>query len=358
MNYRFFVPFKTKKRYIYLFDALMLFIAFFRYTYKWQTPELHNWYWSLFFYGGFLLLGLLANLIITMIVWDLISLRCKKENVPANEQRRSFLKLGLFSGVGVGTTLVGLKQSEDIEIQRVEIKHPKFNKKNEELTICQLSDLHIGPTLGVEYLNKCVELIMSTNPDIIAITGDLIDGRVDFLRDQLAPLKKLKAKYGVFFVTGNHEFYWKADEWIKFIQEELNIEVLQNSGKYLDTPNEKIWICGVSDYGANRFNKSHYSDPLKALTCQQDVFKILLAHQPRSAFKARENGCHLQLSGHTHGGQSFPFNLLIALTQPYFKGLYKERDFFIYVSTGAGYWGPPIRLGIPPRVDLLTIKST
>ena len=163
-----------------------------------------------------------------------------------------------------------------------------------------------------------------------------------------ASLSKLTARHGVYFVTGNHEYYSNANAWIAEIRR-LGLTVLLNQHVVLTHDGAKLLVAGVTDYAAHHFDESHRSDPLAALAgAPADIkMKLLLAHQPRSATAAADAGFDLQLSGHTHGGQFFPWNLFVPLQQPYTAGLNRLRGLWVYTSRGTGYWGPPKRLGAP-----------
>lgn len=225
----------------------------------------------------------------------------------------------------------------------------------EGFTIAQISDIHVGPTIKRDYLAGIVERVNRLNADMVALTGDLVDGRVEWLRDQVAPLRDLRSRYGTFFVTGNHEYYSKAHEWIDYLRQ-LGVRVLLNEHEVLDHRAARLVVAGVTDYSAHLFDESHRSDPAAALAnAPAEAIRILLAHQPRSIFAALDADYHLQLSGHTHGGQFLPWNWFVPLQQPFTAGLYWHRKQWIYVSRGTGYWGPPKRFGAPAEITRLVL---
>lgn len=223
-------------------------------------------------------------------------------------------------------------------------------------TIAQISDIHVGPTIKHGYLNAIVNVVNGLEADLIAVTGDLVDGSVDRLASHTAPLGNLSAKHGVYFVTGNHEYYSNAHAWIAEVRR-LGLTVLMNQHVLLSHEGVPLLVAGVTDYTAHLFDASHRSDPHAALAGAPDdiAVKILLAHQPRTANAAADAGFDLQLSGHTHGGQFFPWNFFVPMQQPYTAGLHRLRQLWVYTSRGTGYWGPPKRFGAPSEITRLRL---
>lgn len=221
--------------------------------------------------------------------------------------------------------------------------------------IVQISDIHVGPTIKQGYLSRIVQQVNSLEADLVAITGDLVDGRVHELAEHTRPLATLEARHGSFFVTGNHEYYSGALAWINEL-ERLGVRVLLNEHVQLTHEGATLVLAGVTDYTAGHFYDDHHSDPQAAIAgAPADAPKILLAHQPRSAEAAQAAGFDLQLSGHTHGGQFWPWKYFVPLQQPYVAGLHRLQDLWIYVSRGTGYWGPPNRFGSPSEITCLTL---
>jgi len=222
--------------------------------------------------------------------------------------------------------------------------------------IAQISDIHVGPTIKRAYLNAIVTKVNSLKPDAIAVTGDLVDGSVQRLAMHTAPLGRLAAPDGVFFVTGNHEYYSGAEQWIAEVRR-LGLRVLLNEHVIRRRGEASLMIAGVTDYTAQHFNPAHRSDPQQAAAGAPDdvAVKVLLAHQPRSAPAAADAGFDLQLSGHTHGGQFFPWNFFVPLQQPFVAGLNRVRSLWVYTSRGTGYWGPPKRFGAPSEITLVRL---
>lgn len=205
-------------------------------------------------------------------------------------------------------------------------------------------------TLMLMYLYIGWKIANSLSPDLIAFTGDLVDGTVGRLSEDVTPLSRLAAPLGAYFVTGNHEYYSGARVWIEEVRR-LGLIVLENEHRIVGRGKGRLLVAGVNDFHAGRFYASHASSPAKALIgAGRHHTRILLAHQPRSIFETALAGYHLQLSGHTHGGQYYPWQYLVSLNQPYVSGLHKHRDTWIYISRGTGYWGPPVRLGAPSEI--------
>jgi hypothetical protein len=230
-------------------------------------------------------------------------------------------------------------------------------------TVAQISDIHVGPTIKTQYLQRIVDRVNGLNANLVAITGDLVDGSVKELGHHIAPLAQLASTHGTFFVTGNHEYYSGAHSWIDALRA-LGVQVLMNEHVLIEhsidmqDPEPAVMvIAGVADFSAHHFDEAHRSDPHKAIANAPDhaVFKLLLAHQPRSAAGAADAGFDLQLSGHTHGGQFWPWNHFVKFQQPFTAGLHKLQALWVYTSRGTGYWGPPKRFGAPSEITHLRL---
>jgi predicted MPP superfamily phosphohydrolase len=223
-------------------------------------------------------------------------------------------------------------------------------------SIAQISDIHVGATIKRAYLDGIVDAVNELEADMIAVTGDLVDGSVRQLARHTEPLARLSARHGAFFVTGNHEYYSGAHAWVDEVRR-LGLSVLMNEHVVLEHEGAAVVVAGVTDYGAHHFDPSHRSDPEAAIAGAPGgaAVRVLLAHQPRSAFAAAPAGFDLQLSGHTHGGQIFPWMFLVRLQQPFTAGLHRLGDLWVYISRGTGYWGPPKRLGAPSEITFLRL---
>ncbi|HEX5206176.1 MAG TPA: metallophosphoesterase [Steroidobacteraceae bacterium] len=225
-------------------------------------------------------------------------------------------------------------------------------------TIAQISDVHVGPTIKRDFLRGIVEIVNSLDVDLIAITGDLVDGSVEQLATHVEPLSQLRARHGAYFVTGNHEYYSGAAPWIAELRR-LGLHVLQNEHVVLSHGGASLVLGGVTDYSAHAFDPAQHSDPEAALAGAPPNLRprVLLAHQPRTAAAAADAGFDLQLSGHTHGGQFWPWNLFVRLQQPFTAGLHRLENLWVYTSRGSGYWGPPKRLGVPSEIARIRLVA-
>lgn len=224
-------------------------------------------------------------------------------------------------------------------------------------TIAQISDTHIGPTLRGGWMRMVVDEVNTLGADMVVHTGDMVDGSVPALRKEVAPLAELKARHGVWLCTGNHEYYSGVEAWLEE-SARLGMRPLVDEHTLVDTGQGRILLAGVADYRAPGIHPAHASSPVAAMAGAPDHdVSILLAHQPVSVYEASRAGFGIQLSGHTHGGQFFPWTLAIHLFQPYVRGLHQHENTLLYVNTGTGYWGPPMRLGTAPEITLHTLRS-
>ncbi|HYD96794.1 MAG TPA: metallophosphoesterase [Noviherbaspirillum sp.] len=249
-------------------------------------------------------------------------------------------------------TLVGLLNARRVAaVTDVEVPIAGLPDALHGFTIAQISDIHVGPTIKRGYLDAIVDAVNRLDADVVAVTGDLVDGSVRRLAPHTAPLARLRARHGAYFVTGNHDYYSNAREWIPEVRR-LGLTVLLNEHVVLHHAGAALLLAGVTDYSAHHFDESHRSDPHRAIAgAPPDVgVKILLAHQPRTARAAADAGFDLQLSGHTHGGQFFPWNYFVPMQQPYVAGLNRLGKLWVYTSRGTGYWGPPKRFGAPSEI--------
>lgn len=244
---------------------------------------------------------------------------------------------------------------EGPEVRRVRVDLRRDPESDKILRIAQISDLHVGPIIKKPYVENVVRMVNELEPDVICVTGDLGDGDPDALGADLAPLAKLKPKLGVYYSTGNHEYYWNVDRWVRAAKS-LGFRVLFNDGVLLPGDGRPVWLAGVPDISANRIRKDHVHDPVAAARgAPEGSAKILLAHQPHSCDSAERAGFDLMLSGHTHGGQYAPFTWMVDWFNPYSKDLNKHHRMFVYVNVGTGFWGPPLRLGVVSEITLLEI---
>jgi predicted MPP superfamily phosphohydrolase len=241
------------------------------------------------------------------------------------------------------------------QVKKVDIPLKNLPAEFDGFTIAQISDLHIGMVIKHDYVQNVVNITNNLKPDLVALTGDFVDGSVSDLADDAAPLSSLRARDGVFFVTGNHEYYSGVHSWVALLKK-IGLRVLLNEHELIRRGNAAIILAGITDYTAERMVASHASDATQALDgSPQGLVRILLAHQPLSYLQASGAGFDLQLSGHTHGGQYFPYNFLVRFFQPYHSGLNNYKDLKIYINRGTGYWGPPFRTRAS-EITLITLR--
>jgi predicted MPP superfamily phosphohydrolase len=300
------------------------------------------------FFSSLLVLTLLRDALLVPVVLFVSHLHAREyESISAS----------MVLGAGILATLVGLVAARRrARIVNVDVPLLNLPPALQGFTIVQISDIHVGTTIRKNYVEKIVKAVNALKPDLIAVTGDMVDGSVRELSAHTAPLGGLRALHGAFFVTGNHEYYSGANAWnAEFVR--LGLRVLLNEHTVIEHQGASLVIAGVTDFSSDRFNPSQHSDPHVALAgAPPDAsVKILLAHQPRSAPAAASAGFDLQLSGHTHGGQFWPWNLFVRFQQPFTAGLHRLNRLWIYVSRGTGYWGIPNRFGAPSEITRLRL---
>jgi predicted MPP superfamily phosphohydrolase len=279
---------------------------------------------------------------------------------PVDPERRLFIN-GLVAALALagsgGLSLFALfgATAGAIRIKKVRISLKKLSPEKNGYRIAQITDLHVGSTIGLSYVKTVVDETNALKADLIVITGDLVDGSVKELEPFVEPLKKLKAPDGVYFITGNHEYYTQdVPGWYDWLRG-IGITPLEN--ERVSIGGQKGFdLAGLPDLAARQFG---VIPDLEKTLAGRDPAKpvIVLSHQPVTFRESKKQGIDLQLSGHTHGGQLFPFYYLVRLAQPYMAGLYREEDSQLYVSCGTGYWGPPMRLGAPSEITELELMT-
>ena len=257
--------------------------------------------------------------------------------------------------------LVGLALREvqrGPRLERVEVALRGWPDALDGYRVVQITDIHIGPILGAAFARELVERVTALSPDLIAVTGDLVDGSAARLRDEVAPFGDLSAPDGAWFVTGNHDFMSNAGRWSQRVAE-LGIRPLRNAHAVI-TPrrgSDSFVLAGVDDHQGRLFAPGEGEDVPAALAgVPPGLPIILLAHDPLTFKTAAGHDVGLQLSGHTHGGQLWPFVFLVRLVIPFVAGLYERNGSQLYVSRGTGFWGPPMRLGAPPEITEITVR--
>jgi predicted MPP superfamily phosphohydrolase len=274
----------------------------------------------------------------------------------AGPERRRFLTNVLNLGVlGVTGSLMGYGMYQALRkpsIVNIDVPIANLPENFEGFTIVQISDIHVSSTIKRPFVQTITEMVNGLNPNVIALTGDLVDGSVPNLAADVQPFADLQARHGKYFVTGNHDYYSGIGPWLKKV-DELGFTILLNEHRLIDIDGQRLLLGGVTDFEGGRFGPEHRTDPYKAIAGAPDgVAKILLAHQPKSIFEAAKAGWDYLIAGHTHGGQYFPYHFLAALTQPYISGYHRHENSAIYVSRGTGYWGPQIRIGAPSEITV------
>jgi hypothetical protein len=318
-----------------------------------------------FMWVSYTWLGVVFFLMFTLSASDVLRAitlyKLKEPGLPIDPDRRQAISR-MFAGgaalLSLGASGAGVVSAlSPVAVNRVRVAIDRLAKSASGYRIVQISDVHVGPTIGRAFIEDIVARVNALAPDMIAITGDLVDGSVEDLAHHVAPLAKLSAKDGVFFVTGNHEYYSGADEWIAHLRS-LGVRVLRNEHLRI-RGDEGFDLAGIDDANAHEFGNGHGADIEKALA-GRDTSRacVLLAHQPRGIHVADKLGVDLQLSGHTHGGQLFPWNFLVRLQQPFVAGLHKLSRAYIYVSRGTGYWGPPMRVGAPAEITEIELVTS
>jgi len=311
-----------------------------------------RWTWA-----GMLALGIFAVLLVLTLARDALLLLAWPLSAPLQLPPLAGPSALAVPLLGIIATLWGLANARrTARVKRVDVPIAGLPAALHGFSIAQLSDVHVGPTVKRPYVQAIVDRVNALVPDVVAITGDLVDGRVQDLHQDVAPLAGLRARHGSFFVTGNHEYYSGAGEWIAHLRS-LGLRVLLNEHVLLQHGAARLLLAGITDPMAQHVEPAQRSDPQRALAgAPADAApRVLLAHQPRSAQGAAAAGFDLQLSGHTHGGQIWPFNFFVPLQQPYTAGLHRLGRLWVYTSRGTGYWGPPLRLGAPSEITMLRL---
>lgn len=326
---------------------------------------------------GFVALGFFSVLAVLTIGRDLIyilvrivgaiirltkklsSPRSQSSAVPDADRRKVLIAGSNFAVLGLSGALTGIGVFEARRQPRllpVEVPIPNLPPEFDGFKIVQISDLHVGPTIKRDWVEMVTRAAGSAGADLVVFTGDLVDGSVPQLREDTAPLADLDAGYGRLFVTGNHDYYSGVMPWLDEVAR-LGWDSLLNSHRVIEKDGARIAVAGVTDFNASGYFADHASNPQAAIAGAPDgVVRILLAHQPKSVDAALAAGYDLQLSGHTHGGQFFPWDNLARLAQPYLSGLHRHGSMWVYVSRGTGYWGPPVRIGQPSEISLITLR--
>ncbi len=328
------------------------------------------WMGTSFYLLIFLGLADLARLLVRL-VGRLASGRAEQataastDDRPADPHRRRFLARTVAATAVLGSgTIAGLSvraARSDLTTPEVAVRLSRLPPALSGYRIALLSDIHLGPTLGEAFCRRVVELTNSLKPDVVAITGDLVDGKAELIGPDLAPLADLQARQGVFFTTGNHEYYAGVEQWMAHLPR-LGIRILNNEHVELgdgEPGGARFVLAGVPDRQGDWFAPGHGPDPARALAgTDPEREVVLMAHRPSQVDAAVAADVGLQLSGHTHGGQLFPMGMLTRIAEPYLSGLHHHAGRTqVYVTRGTGYWGPPMRVLAPAEITLVVLTT-
>lgn len=333
---------------------------------RWVMTPVYLWMGMMFYVFLLLLSGDLLRLGVRISHW------LGSRGAPDPERRLFLSRLIGGAAVAGAATIATLSTRSALALSRVvvekvEVPLARLPAALDGFRIAQLSDLHIGPTLGKAWLEGIVAKTNALGADAIVITGDLVDGEVSDLREDIAPLTQLRAREGVYLCTGNHEYYSGAVQWCAEF-ERMGLKVLRNervaigrdaSGERASGERVTFDLAGIDDYNARAEGEAGHGPDLKKALAGRDEQRelVLLAHQPRHIHEAAAAKVGLQLSGHTHGGQLWPWHYLVKLQQPYLSGLVDHQGTKLYISQGTGFWGPPLRLGSRAEISLITLRA-
>ncbi|MBN6036019.1 metallophosphoesterase [Amycolatopsis sp. 195334CR] len=342
--------------------ALILLVAFMIAAFVFGTrsdPAVAQW----FAWPGYLWLALFYYLMLATLVLEVPRLFLRKwaksEEPIAGVSRRVFLARGTAAIAGAAAVgIVGYGTSVAMggpTVSQVPITLRRLDPRASGFRIALISDVHLGPLLGRSFTQRVVDLVNEQRPDAVAIVGDLVDGTVEHLAEAAEPLRELRSTHGTFFVTGNHEYYSGYTEWVDHVPT-LGIRPLRNERVPITHNGGTFDLAGVNDATAYQWQDD--ADVGKALQGRDPSRAVvLLAHQPVDVADAVAHDVDLQLSGHTHGGQITPFELLVSLQQGAVAGLSQHGNTQLYVTRGAGFWGPPVRVGAPPDVTIVELRA-
>ena len=352
------------------FLAAAISVPIFAIIVGWQflyrsQPELVDAAWfEAFSWVGSVTMGIWATFIIISIPLDLIHLLVtgfqKVTQAAEHEpQKRAFLgegfRLGVLGMSGVFASIGLVQVLRGPKLKEVTVPIANLPESLVGLKIAQISDLHVGSTIRKSYVEEMVRRVNATQPDLIVVTGDLADGKVASIAKHMQPLADFKSPNGVFYVTGNHEYYWGAEALLSQTKT-LGFQALLNENKILKIKGGKVLVAGVTDPAGGSFIRSHEPDAARAALSSEEVdFRLLLAHRPDACVEAESLGFDLQLSGHTHAGQFFPFNVFMPLAHKYYRGLNQHGKLWVYVNSGTGYWGPANRFAIGSEITLIQL---
>jgi uncharacterized protein len=314
------------------------------------APEnFHKLWYKTLAWSGSLLMGLWATFLVLSVASELLNLFW-----PGHSQEvTQYVAL-----LSLGMSLIGfLKIAYGAKLKEVQVTIPGLKSELENFKIVQVSDLHVGPTIRKGYVEKVVRRVNGAQADLLVFTGDIADSRADSIKGEVQSLKDLRSRFGAYYVTGNHEYYWGAEKIIALFKS-VGLKPLLNEHTILNFDGTRILLAGITDPVGGHLSSLHRPDLGKASSNKKEVdLRILLAHRPDPYLEAEALGFDLQLSGHTHSGQFFPLSLFMPLAHKYYRGLHLYKRMWINVNPGTGYWGPANRFGVFPEITLITFKS-
>ena len=324
---------------------------------------------------GYLWFAVVVYLFLTLLVLEPVRLALRgwvnrqppesgsatSEPVTATESgvnRRVFLaRAGAVAAGAASVGVVGVGMTSALgppDLLHVPVRLRRLDPAFDGFRIAVVSDIHLGPLSGRAHTERIVAMINETQPDLVTIVGDLVDGTVGELGSAAEPLRDLHSREGTFFVTGNHEYFVPDTfEWLREL-EKLGVQPLRNESTAIRRGAAAFDLAGVNDVtGAAKSDPPDYDRALAGRNSSRPT--VLLAHQPIQVEQAAAHGVDLQVSGHTHGGQMWPFHYVVRAVQPALAGLSTVDGTQLYVTRGAGFWGPPVRVGAPPDITMLTL---
>ena len=310
--------------------------------------------WVAYTWLGFAFV-LLTTTLATGAVFALLGAASSSAPDPVELARSRAFAVG---GLALVLSAIGLRQGlAPPAVKRVEIALARWPRALDGFRIVQISDIHIGPLLDRRFSETVTERVNALDADLVAVTGDLVDGSVARVGPEVAPFGRMRARHGVFYVTGNHDFYSGADPWSAFVAS-LGWRPLRNERVVIGAGDAAFELAGVDDTHGRMVEPGAGEDLDRALDGRDAARALLLlAHDPATFRRASLRGVDLQLSGHTHGGQIWPFRWAVRITVPWVAGLYRVGASAIYVSSGTGFWGPPMRLAAPAEITEITLRS-
>jgi uncharacterized protein len=329
----------------------------------WREPAWLAW-------PGYVWFGLIVYLFLTLLVVEPVRIALRRwinrrspDLAEADEQvinRRVFIARTSAVAAGVASvSLVGVGMASALgppDVLRVPVRLRRLDPAFDGFRIAVVSDIHLGPLAGRAHTEWIVAMINEAEPDLVAIVGDLVDGTVEELGPAAEPLRDLESREGSFFVTGNHEYFVDdTASWLREL-ERLGVAPLQNENTAIRRGTAAFDLAGVNDVaGEQRSQPPDFDRALSGVDGSRPT--ILLAHQPVQVTEASARGVDLQLSGHTHGGQMWPFHYIVRAVQPSLAGLSTVDQTQLYITRGAGFWGPPVRIGAPPDITVVSLES-